>query len=219
MFINEIISTDKFYIGPERTVQEAIDIINEKGCTSIPYIDDNSLLGILEKKDLESIDNKDALLHNSVQGKLQYLLESQHIYDALQYMSSHSLDILPIVDQTNFYLGYITLQSLTDAINSVMGNEANGAIIVLETGRHDSSFSHIAHLIELENSKILNMSARSLADSTKIEITIKVEKNRISSIISSLWRHDYVVKATFSDDRDYSDIKSRYDQLMNYLDL
>jgi acetoin utilization protein AcuB len=50
-------------------------------------------------------------------------------------------------------------------------------------------------------------------------MTIKVNKTNISSVVASLWRNDYVVKATFRDGGAQSDIQDRYDLLMNYLDL
>lgn len=222
MFIKEIVSKNDFAVKPDSTVATALDKMNMYGMHSIPYTQKDELIGLLSFQDLEEIENKEQNLasqYSSLRPQLLYTIGNQHIYDALQIFSSFDIDALPVINPDKSYLGYIEISDMIKAVNSLLGNSEQGAIIVLEIGIHDQSFSHIAHLIELENAKMLSMSVRNLPDSTRVEVTIKVAKQHISSVVASLWRHDYFVKATFNDGSDRSEIQDRYDMLMNYLDL
>ena len=52
-----------------------------------------------------------------------------------------------------------------------------------------------------------------------MEITIKLNRTDIASIVAAFLRYDYTVKATFNDARVYDTSQERYDQLMNYLNM
>ncbi|WDF69945.1 CBS domain-containing protein [Sphingobacterium oryzagri] len=220
MYLGEILSKHYFDVKPDDSIGFALDRMNEFHMTQLPVVSEHDFLGLLTEDQLLAADDETQSLHNlSVSLRFVYLYEYQHVYDALQYMSAHQLQLLPVVDKDNVYLGTLTQQEVLHALNDTLGNREPGAIIVLELGRNDVSFSHIAHLFESENVRILSTAVRDIPDTTKIEMTIKVDKQNISTLIASLWRFDYVVKATFNDGSPDSDIKERYDILMNYLNL
>lgn len=220
MYIGEILAKNYFNVQSDDSIAFALDKMNELHTTQLPIVDGRDLLGILTEDHLLSAhDETQTVSSLMVSLRFVYLYEYQHIYDALQYMDAHQLDILPVLDKENGYIGVVTTIDLLSAINETLGNKDPGAIIVLELGKNDVSFSHIAHIFESENVRILNTAVRDIADTTKIEMTIKVDKQNISTVIASLWRFDYVVKATFNDGSQDSDIKERYDILMNYLNL
>ncbi|RZF62422.1 CBS domain-containing protein [Sphingobacterium corticibacterium] len=220
MYIGEIIAKNYFDVQSDDSIGFALDKMNELHTTQLPIVDERDLLGILTEEHLLSAhDETQPLSSLMVSLRFVYLYEYQHVYDALQYMDAHQLDILPILDKDNGYMGTVTSIDLLSAINETLGNKGPGAIIVLELGKNDISFSHIAHIFESENIRILNTAVRDIPDTTKMEMTIKVDKQNISTVVASLWRFDYVVKATFNDGSQDSDIKERYDILMNYLNL
>ncbi|TYR34804.1 CBS domain-containing protein [Sphingobacterium phlebotomi] len=220
MYIGEILAKNYFNVQSDDSIAFALDKMNELHTTQLPIVDGRDLLGILTEDHLLSAhDETQTVSSLMVSLRFVYLYEYQHIYDALQYMDAHQLDILPVLDKENGYIGVVTTIDLLSAINETLGNKDPGAIIVLELGKNDVSFSHIAHIFESENVRILNTAVRDIPDTTKIEMTIKVDKQNISTVIASLWRFDYVVKATFNDGSQDSDIKERYDILMNYLNL
>ena len=220
MYIGEYLTKNDYDISPDDNLTFALDKMDELHCATLPVVSNGDLLGLLSEDLLLSMDN-DALAIGDIARSLHfvYLYEYQHIYDALQYMDAQQLQLLPVLDKENHYLGVLTYRDLLSAINETMGNKGAGAIIVLELGVHDLSFSHIAHIFESENIRILHTAIREIPNTTKLELTIKVDKQHIASVVASLWRFDYVVKATFNDGSQDSDIKERYDILMNYLNL
>ena len=56
-------------------------------------------------------------------------------------------------------------------------------------------------------------------DSTKIDVTIKVNSYDLSSIIRTFERYDYTVKASFQNGQEDEDMQWRYDTLLQYLKL
>ncbi|SMG28025.1 CBS domain-containing protein [Sphingobacterium psychroaquaticum] len=220
MYIAEAHTQVDYELKTTDSISYALNKMSELHTHQLPVVDQHSFLGIIQEEQLlDAIDEDASLASLSMHFRFLYLYGDQHIYDALQFMTAHHLDILPVLDKDNHYVGILTANSLLPQLNETLGNNEPGAIIVLELGKNDVSFSHIAHLIESENTRIISTAVREIADSTKVEMTIKVNKQNIASLVASLWRFDYTVTATFNDGNPDTDIKERYDILMNYLNL
>ncbi len=220
MYIGENISTLYTEVHPNDTVAATLDKVNELHLQQLPVVKGKDYLGIITEEDLLNVDDDLKTIKDlKFTFPFIYLLDYQHIFDALQYLETYQFDMLPILNKNNQYVGVITPKDLLLALNKTVSNQEIGAIIVLEMEERDNSLTHIANIIESENCKILQTGIKVLEDSSKVELTIKLNKTNISSVLASLWRHDYVVKATFNDGSDQNDIQERYNLLMNYLNL
>ena len=91
--------------------------------------------------------------------------------------------------------------------------------IVLEVNEIDYSMAQIAQIVEGNNAKILSSYIMSPSDSSKLEVTLKINKIELGSIIRTFERYDYVIKASFQKSEGDDDVQFRYDALMNYLNL
>src|SRR5690606_11272471 len=131
----------------------------------------------------------------------------------------YQLDLLVVVDEQHTYLGAITPLELLNTLSQTMSIHQPGGIIVLEMGNRDNALSHIAHIVESENAQILNSYVQPFSDSSRLEVTLKVNKSNISSIVSSFLRHDYTVKATYNDESSHDNSRERYEQLMNFINM
>jgi acetoin utilization protein AcuB len=89
----------------------------------------------------------------------------------------------------------------------------------LDINNKNNSLAHMAQIVESDNAQILSSYVRTFPDSTRMEVTLKVNKQDISNILATFLRYGYDIKATFnhSDNKDNS--MDRYDSLMNYLNL
>ena len=56
-------------------------------------------------------------------------------------------------------------------------------------------------------------------DSTRLEITLKVSATNLTGVVAALLRHEYLVKTTFSQDTHDDGINSRFEHLMNYINM
>jgi len=92
-------------------------------------------------------------------------------------------------------------------------------VIIIELNNNDYSLQEIAQIIESNDAKVLGLYVRTFPDSTKIEITIKLNKIDIRPVLQTLYRYKYGVTASFTEEEDDDVLKERFDSLMNYLNI
>ena len=78
----------------------------------------------------------------------------------------------------------------------------------------DYSLTEIARIVEGNDGKIISSYVHTHEDSTKIEVTLKINLHDLSAIISAFERHRYTIKASYHQSRDTDDIRERFDNLM-----
>lgn len=219
MLISHHISSDHHEALLTDSISFVLDKMEDQSCRQLAVVDQGVLLGIIEENVLLDYQDTELTLHHLKSlFKPIYLFEHQHVYDALEMMANYDLCFIPIIDINHNYIGSATKQNILVALHEILG-EDEAAIIILELGPRDNALSHIAHIIESENTIIYSTAIHKIPNSSLQEMTIKVNKRNISAVTAALWRNQYVVKATFREIPDESNIKSRYQQLMNYLDL
>jgi CBS domain-containing protein len=134
-------------------------------------------------------------------------------------MSKDKLTIVPVLDEAGHYLGLITLADvLKHYSDSGVFADSNG-VIVIEVGAKSYSLSEIARIVESEDSKIISAYITPDPKEEVIDITLKINQSDLSRILASFTRHGYLVKEHYNHSAFMDDLKSRYDSLMNYLDI
>ena len=79
--------------------------------------------------------------------------------------------------------------------------------------------AQIAQIVESNNAKILSAYVLSLPDSTKIEVTLKINEIDLERILRSFTRYDYVIKASYHKSDFEDDLRNRFDALMNFMNI
>ena len=143
----------------------------------------------------------------------------QHIFDAVKLFSHYNLTILPVVGLNKEYLGSITLEQMVDSIAQIQAVNEVGGIVVLEMNSRDYSMQHIGGIVESNNYKILSSSVTSVQDSALVEVTLKINTENIAPVLQTFERYDYTIKATFQESSLNEDLKDRFDEFMNYLNI
>ncbi len=77
----------------------------------------------------------------------------------------------------------------------------------------------MSQVVESDNAQVLSSYVRTYPGSTKMEVTLKLNKQDISAIIATFLRYEYDIKATFNYNHDNDNARDRYNSLMNYLNL
>jgi CBS domain-containing protein len=202
------------------TIQKVLDRMVEFRLNHLPIVNDVQFLGLIAEEDMiEAIDYDTPIGALALSLLNPYVLESQHIYDVIRIFFEQKVSIVPVLDHKMDYLGFISINSMTEYLATLTSVSNPGGIIVLEISNRDNSLAHISQIVESENAQILSSYTNQITDSTKMEITLKVNKTDLSQIVSSFLRYDYVILATynFSDKNDGS--SDRFDSLMNYLSI
>jgi hypothetical protein len=149
-----------------------------------------------------------------------YVDGEQHIFEVIGLASRLKLSIVPVLDNHNHFKGVITTSDLIRHLAGISSMDQPGGIIVLELVERDYSLSQIAQIVEGNNVKVLSMYITSPPDSTKLEVTLKLNTGDLGSVIRTFERYNYEVKTWVSNndsmDKFYSE---RYDHLMKYLNI
>lgn len=220
MYIGEIIAATYSEVEPTHTIRAALNKIDELHYQHLPVVQGTTYLGLVKEEDLLAVED-DLLSLSSLERHFSFLYihDYQHLYDAMQVMSLHNCDILPVLDKDHHYVGIINREGVLSVVSTLLGNQEPGAIAILEMDAKDYSLSQLSHIVEAENVKILSLASRRIMDTERIEVCLKFNKTNVSALIASLWRFNYLVKATFNDGSDENDINDRYQLLMHYLDI
>jgi len=220
MFAHELISDSIPALRTSDTVQKVHERMAEFRVNHLPIVNDKQFLGLVSDEDLIEVQDSGApvgslslSLHNP------FVYEEQHIYDVIRLFYEQKLSVVPVLDSNRNYKGLISINTMMEYIATITSVKEPGGIIILEITNRNNSLSHISQIVESDNAQILSSYVQSFPDSTKLEITLKLNRTDLSSIIASFLRYDYNVKATFNDTKSDDGTSDRYDQLMNYLDI
>jgi CBS domain-containing protein len=203
------------------TGSDALYYMDEYRVSFLPVLDGLLYLGLISESEIFKLADPDApLAEQKVPYKMVYINESQHIFEVIKIMTSEKISILPVLDENKLFLGCITVNSLVENFGKLTAMYNPGAIIILELNQNDYVLSQIAQIVESQDIKILSLYVSSDIDSTKMEVTIKLNKYEIQSLVKALTRYDYTIKATFLEDKKMvDDLLDRYNALMNYLNI
>ena len=202
------------------TIQKVLDRMVEFRLRHLPIVNEEQFLGLVAEDDLvgES-DYQTAVGALALSQVNPYVLEDQHVYDVIRMFYERQLTAIPVLDAKRNYLGLISVNAITEYFAKITSVAEPGGIIVLEIGNKNNSLAHMAQIVESDNAQILSSYVQTFPDSTKMEVTLKVNKQDISAIIATFLRYEYDVKATFNNTDNNDNAKDRYDSLMNYLNL
>ena len=186
----------------------------------LPIVNENQFLGLVSEDDLiETTDYTLPIGSVSLSLVNPYVFENQHIYDVIRLFYERQLTVVPVLDAKKDYLGLISLNSMNEYFARITSVAEPGGIIVLEISNRNNSLAHMAQIVESDNAQVLSSYIRSFPDSTRLEVTLKVNKQDISGILAAFLRYNYTVKATFNFTPVDDDSMNRYDSFMNYLNI
>ena len=149
--------------------------------------------------------------------KKPFAHENQHVFEIISLIVQNDIDLLPVLDANEKFLGIITINSVLKFFSETVSIANQGSIITLELNINDYSLAEIAKMVESDNAKILASFITSHPDSTKLEVTLKINKNEITRILATFERFNYVVTASYNETDYQKDLQNRYDEFMRFL--
>jgi CBS domain-containing protein len=221
MVASELISDLIPALKTSDTGQTALNWMEIFRISHLPIVNNQDFLGLISDTDIYDMNQPEEPIGNHELTLLKpYVTTDQHLFEVIGLASRLKLSVVPVLDINNHYKGLITTNDLIRNIAGISSMDQPGGIIVLEMIERDYSLSQIAQIVESNNVKVLSMYITSPAESTKLEVTLKVNSTDLLSIIRTFERYNYDVKTwvTTNDsiDRFYSE---RFDLLMKYLNM
>nr|WP_199159132.1 CBS domain-containing protein [Pedobacter sp. ASV2] len=220
MFAEEIISSVIPPVRTDDTVQKVLDRMNEFKLKHMPVVNDLQFIGIASEDDLLGIqDHKQQIKDISLNLLNAFVFNNAHTYDVIRLLSQLKLTVVPVLDQQKNYLGVVSINNIVDYVADQYAVNEQGGIIVLEISNRDNSLAHISQIVEADNAQILSSYVNSFENSTRLELTLKVNKTEITSLVASLERYDYLVKEVYNNTQIDNGSQERFDSFMNYLNV
>lgn len=203
------------------TGQTALNWMEIFRISHLPIVNNQDFLGLISDTDIYDLNQPDEPIGNHPLTLFKpYVTAGQHIFEVIALVSKLKLTVVPVLDEKGHYKGVITVNDLVRHIAELSSMDQPGSIIVLEMLERDYSLSQIAQIVESNNLKILSVFITSPPDSTKLEVTLKLNSSDISSVIRTFERYDYDLRQWVSADdaldRFYSE---RLDMLIKYMNI
>ncbi len=215
----EIINHELPILKLSDTVGKALNWMEENRIMQLVVADESKYAGIVSEEILMNYDESMQLFDVMLQFSEIYLFDYQHIYESLGLISKYHLDILAVVDEEKNFVGTITATEIYSKFAELLGSQDAGAVLVVALKSRDYSLSEISRLVESDNAKITSsyFSGNSYDDSARL--TLKINRENITSIIATLERFGYIVEASYAHEPIESLEQERYDMLMKYLSV
>ncbi len=220
MLAGELISNTISPLRTSDTIQKALERMNEYKLYHLPIVSGNQYLGLVSEEEL--MEDRD---QNTAVGTLPlilmntFALENAHVYDVIRLLSDLQLSVVPVLDQQQNYLGLVSINNLLKYTASLYSVNQPGGIIVLSISAVNNSLAHMAQIVEADNAQILSSYISSFPDSTRLEVTLKINKTELSGIVASFERYEYEVKAVFNNSNQDDSAMDRFNSFMNYLNV
>lgn len=220
MFAARLISDNVPPLKPTDSCGRALTWMDELRVNALPVLKGREFLGLIYKSDVK---NPTVSMQTIEAAGIRYhrvfVYENQHVYDITKLASQHKLDLVPVLNNEQEYIGLVTVNDLVSYFAESKSVYTPGGIIILDIALSDYSMSHIAQVVESDGAHILSAGVSATPDPSRIELTLKIDKVDLSRILASFFRLDYHVIASYHQSEHSEDLKNRYESLMNYLNI
>ena len=193
-------------------------IFNELTYSHVPIENNGVYIGCISENDAYCFEGQKTI------AECNYALESFFVrshtnwLDVLETFAQNSCNIMPVLNESNDYVGYYELNDIISLFNQTPFFAEPGGTIIVEKGLQDYSFSEISQIVESNNGKVLGAFVSKL-ESDVIQITLKVGNASINEVIQTFRRYSYNIVSGHEEDTYVENLKSRSEYLKKYLDI
>ncbi len=220
MFAKDLTDDTILPVKTSDTGALALTMMDEYKVSHLPIVNNTDFLGLINEDDIYTNNHfDDPLGIHILSMNRPFVNENQHVFEVIKIFAELELTLLPVVDAKENYLGVISKRKLIEEFSEITAVKSPGAILVLEISVNDYSLSEIAQIVESNDTKILSTYITSHPDSTKMNVTLKLNRNDISPVLQTFNRYNYIVKGIYAEPEVSDDLNERFDALMKYLSI
>ena len=149
-----------------------------------------------------------------------YSFEYQHLFEVARQMLSKEVRFIAVVDSSESIIGIVEKKDILESFSEMLNISTRGSVISVEVSEADYTLTELVNIIEAENAKILGLTVEhSRGEESGIQVSIKLNLEDTTAVVSSLKRHGYITTTENRDDLLQIDMSSRADELLRYLEL
>lgn len=218
MLTRDLISNSIPYLHKEDSVFRALQLMNDYHVAHLPVVEDESYLGIISEEQLLQNDDEARIEDLSITDGATSVQAGDHFLKAIQTAVINKLSLVPVLAEKQL-VGVVTYNDLLRNASEFMSLNNPGALIVLELESRNYSFTEINRIVESNDAQITQLNTFTNAETGMMQVTIRVSKLEVSDIISTFQRYEYNVKYYFGEELYENELRTNYDNLMNYLKI
>ena len=218
MLTRDLISNAIPYLHRDDTVFHALQLMNDYHVAHLPVVEDEHYLGMISEELLLQSDEESKLTELPIADGSTSVQANEHFLKAIQTAVTNKLSIVPVVSEKQL-LGIVTYNDLLRNASEFMSLSQPGALVVLEIDNRNYSFTEINRIVESVGAQITQLNTFTDPESGTTQVTIRVNKMEVSDLISTFQRYEYNIKYYFGEELYENELKTNYDNLMNYLNV
>lgn len=221
MLAKDLISDSVPVLKTSDTGIQALNWMEISRVSHLPIVNNKEFLGLISDTDIYDLNMAEEPVGNHYLSlQKPFVTQDQHIFEVIEMVDRLKLTTIPVLDNIKHYIGLITLHDLLKGFSKITAFENRGSIIILEVNSNDYFLSQIAQIIESNDAKILSLYVSLPNESTKLEVTIKLNTTNITAILQTFVRYEYIIKAHFLEEDEVNTLyQNRYDSFMRYLNI
>ncbi|WP_333599355.1 CBS domain-containing protein [Flavobacterium sp.] len=205
-----------FLIG--ESVAEIQDFFAESTYSHFPILDNDIFMGCLSAVDAETFETQKSIVDYRYALEGFFVRNTMIWLDVLEVFARNNANVVPILDETNKYVGYYEITDVIKFLNETPFLKETGGIIVVEKPVADYSMSQITQIVESNNGKLLGVFV-SEANAEKVQVTIKTTLGAMNEIIQTFRRYNYEIISEHNEDNYLNNLKERSEYLDKYLNM
>ena len=218
MLTRDLISNSIPYLHQEDKVFHALQLMNDYHVAHLPVVENESYLGIISEEQLLQSDDDKQIKQLQVTDGTTSVQAKDHFLKAIQMAVVNNLSIVPVVEEKQI-VGIVTYTDLLKNASDFLSLNEPGALIVLEIEGKNYSFSEINRIVESNDAQITQLNTLTDPETGTMQLTIRISKLEVSDIISTFQRYEYNVKYYFGEEIYENELRTNFDNLMNYLNI
>lgn len=220
----EAISKEVAPIARETELDEALRIMDAYKVSQLPVMGKERFLGLLYHADVLAR-RKEAKTVGDIEEDLirVYVSKDQHLYEVVKIADEFELSLIPVVDEDqeegDQWVGSVLIQDLIKWFANTVSIKEPGGIIVVSVDRKNFAMTQIAQIVEGNDARILSSYISSEPGSHTLDVTLKLDRQDIDGVLQTFERYDYQIKASYQESRIEEDLRDKYEELMNYINM
>ncbi len=220
MLTRELISPSLPVLHLHDTVFNALQMMNDCHVSHLAVDEEEKYAGLVSEESLlQAMDDTVELREFKDHFPLIAVNENDHFLKALQVAVENRLSVVPVTGENKELLGMVSGRELLKQASEFVNVKDPGGLIVLEMESNNYSFSEISRLVETNDAQITQLNTYTDSRTGIMQVTIKLNKTEVSDIVATFQRYEYNVKYYFGEELYENELRSNYDNLMNYLRL
>lgn len=218
MLTGDIQSQTLPWLQPDDTIARALQLMSDSQVSQLPLVAGEKYVAMLNEEDLLQAGNEeDAVSTIPFSGDSLPVKQTDHFLRALQLAANNNWTVVPVVDEDNRLVSLLGSADLLRCSADFLNLNTPGALIVLEMEGIQFSFNEISKLVETNDAQITQLNTSVDQDTGLLEVTLRINKPEISDIVATFQRYEYSVKYYFGEEIYTNELRSNYENLMNYL--